>query len=210
MARFLIRCSLFSAMVIAGCASDYKGLHALVPDQQCIQKLKPSGIATSWYTTTIDVVGRHISGLLLVKNMPDSSVRIVFTNEAGIKFLDFEFDAGDEFKVHYIISQLDKKPVIRLLRKDFSLMLGLPFKTGNWQAWQNNGQVLYGVTQKNEKYYFITDKDCASLQRIESGSKRKRMVSLTFFGNDDVQPDSIHFQHHTFAMQIKLRKLAAD
>lgn len=205
-----MRYFLFSVMVLAGCASDYKALRSSVPDQHCIQKLKPSGIVTSWYKTSIDVVGKHISGLLLIKNMPDSSSRIVFTNEAGVKFLDFGFSGKDEFKVHHVISQLDKKPVIRLLRKDFALLLGLPFKTDNWQAWQNDRQVLYGVTQKNENHYFITDKDCASLHRVESGSNRKRMVSLLFFGDDRQQPDSVHLQHHTFAMQIKLRKLATD
>jgi hypothetical protein len=197
-------------VVVAGCASDYKTLRSVVPDLPCINKLKPRGLDTSWYNTSIDVVGKHISGLLLIKNMPDSSTRIVFTNEAGVKFLDFEFTASNEFKVHHIIKQLNKKPVIRLLRNDFALMLGHPFETNTWRAWQTQEHLLYGVSQKNEKHYFITDKDCASLQRIESGSGRKRMVSLVLSGDDHQRPDSIQLQHHTFAMQIKLRKLARD
>lgn len=200
----------FSLLLCFACASDYKMLQPSSPDRSCIDKLKPRGIATSWYDASIDVVGRHISGLLLVKNMPDSSNRIVFTNEAGFKFLDVEFAANGNFKVHHVIRQLDKKPVIRLLQKDFALMLGIPFRDASWSAWHNGGEYFYGVRQKKEMHYFITDKDCASLQRVESGSERKRLVSLTFHGPDAEKPDSIHLKHHTFAMQIRLRKLARD
>ena len=38
-----------------------------------------------------NVVGNHLSGLLLIKKMPDSSTRMVFSNEMGLGFFDFEF-----------------------------------------------------------------------------------------------------------------------
>jgi hypothetical protein len=172
--------------------------------------LRPAGVTTSWYDASIDVVGKHLSGLLLIKEMPDRSTRIVFTNEAGIKFLDFEFPEKGGFKVHHILKQMDKKPVIRLLQNDFSLLLGIPFRAAEWKSWKRENEIFFGASQKNETAYFITDKDCASLQRVESGSKRKRKVSLTFFGNDRQQPDSIHLQHHTFAMQINLKKITRE
>jgi hypothetical protein len=210
MNRFRMRYLSFSLILCIGCASDYKMLQPSSPDQPCIDKLKPAGLVTSWYDASIDVVGKHISGLLLIKNMPDSTNRIVFTNEAGFKFLDFEFAVNGSFKVHHVIRQLDKKPVIRLLKKDFELMLGIPFRNASWKAWRNGNEYFYGVHQKKEMHYFITDKDCASLQQVESGSERKRMVSLIFYGPGAERPDSIQLKHHTFAMQIRLRKLARD
>jgi hypothetical protein len=210
MARFLTKYLLFSIVAGSGCSSEYKAFHPISTDQSCIEKLKPRGLRTSWYNSSIDVVGKHISGLLLIKHMPDSSTRIVFTNEAGVKFLDFEFADDNKFKVHHILKQMDKKPVIRLLQKDFSLMLGIPFRHASWQAWQNENEVYYGVREKKETHYFITGQDCASLHRIESGSRKKRKVSLVLFGSDLKRPDSINLQHHTFAMHIALRKLAKD
>jgi hypothetical protein len=210
MTRFRMRYLLCSLLVISGCASDYKSLRAVPVDQSCLARLKPAGITTSWYDASIDVVGKHLSGLLLIKEMPDRSTRIVFTNEAGIKFLDFEFPEKQGFKVHYILKQMDKKPVIRLLQNDFSLLLGVPFRAADWKSWKTESEIFFGTVQKKETAYFITDKDCASLQRVESGSKRKRKVSLTFFGNDRQQPDSIHLQHHTFAMQIDLKKITRE
>jgi hypothetical protein len=65
-------------LLVTACASDYKARKAVAPDQVCADKIKPVGIKTAWYTTHIDVIGKHISGLLLVKQMPDSSKRVVF------------------------------------------------------------------------------------------------------------------------------------
>ena len=204
-----MRYLLFSMLICLGCASDYHALRPAEADKDCVSKLKPEGIKTAWYDAGIDVMGNHISGLLLFKNMADSSDRVVFTNEAGIKFLDFEWQDTGLFKVHYVISQLNKKAVIALLKKDFELIMGIPFKTLEWTAWKNGNELFYRTSQKKEKHYFITAQDCASLLRIESGSERKRKVTVWLYGNDN-PPDSIRLQHHTFDMQILLKKMTKD
>jgi hypothetical protein len=203
-----IRFLLFSLLLIfSGCASDYKGLKATTVDQTCLDKIKPVALTTAWYSASIDVVGKHISGLLLIKEMPDQSKRIVFTNEAGVTFFDFGFYLNHDFKAHYVIRQLDKKAVVRLLRDDFALLLGIPFENPVWRSWQLKDERYFGVSEKNQNHYFITDKDCSSLQRLESASKRKKKLTISLVGNDLRQPDSIILQHYTFAMKIKLKKL---
>ena len=47
--------------------------------------------STTLYRTQIDVVGKHLSGLLFFKKLPDESFRVVFTNEMGLNFFDFHF-----------------------------------------------------------------------------------------------------------------------
>jgi hypothetical protein len=211
MTRFRIKYLRYSLILLCGCASDYKTLHPTAPRQDCISKFAPKGIQTSLFDAGIDVVGKHISGLLLIKKMPDSSSRVVFTNEAGFKFLDFEFGRSGEFKVHHVIEQLNKKVVIRLLEKDFGLLLALPFKgMPLWKSWEKGAEIYHGVTKNKETHYFITDKDCSSLLRVESASGQKKMVSLLFYGPDQELPDSVKLQHHTFDMQIGLRKINRD
>jgi hypothetical protein len=207
MAKFRIRLLLSSLLLCCACGSEYRSLKPVEADPRCIAKLKPAGLQTSWYNAGIDVVGKHISGLLLLKNMPDKSMRIVFTNEAGITFLDFEFSGDHRFTVHHILKQLDKKVVINLLRKDFELLLGIPFQTNDFRAWSSDREVFYGAPEKKETDYFITDMDCASLHRLETGSKRKKKVTLMLYGTDLSRPDSVNLQHHTFAMRIRLKKI---
>jgi hypothetical protein len=200
-----IRFLLFSLTSILcwNCASDYRHLQAIEPSQECITKLAPTYFRTAWYHASVDVVGNHISGLLLIKSMPDSSYRIVFTNEAGVTFFDFGFLPNGSFKVHNVIKQLNKGPVIQTLRKDFELILGLYFHNRKFETWTAGEDVFYGVNQKKETAYFITSKDCASLRRLELGSRRKRKVTVHLTGEYPL-PTRFELMHHTFDMQIKL------
>lgn len=203
-----MRSLLFSILLVAaGCSSAYKALTPVAMDPVCAERMRPRGIGTSWYTASIDVVGKHLSGLLLIKEMPDSSRRVVFTNEAGITFLDFEFGASGTFQVKQTIKQLNHKAVIELLRKDFALMLGIPFGKGQYTTWSSGDEFFYGVPQKKETAYFITGVDCASLRRLELGSRRKQKVTITFAGTDLRQPDALTIRHYTFNMVIALKKL---
>jgi hypothetical protein len=73
-----------------------------------------------------------------------------------------------------------------------------------------DGEIYYGVSQKKESAYFITDRDCASLQRMELGSNRKRKVTVKLQGSQVASPDSVSIHHHTFAMDIVLKKLVKE
>lgn len=55
--------------------------------------------------------------------MPDSSSRVVFQNEMGFSFFDFKWSTSGAFSVVSIAAQMNKKPLIKLLKKDFELML---------------------------------------------------------------------------------------
>jgi hypothetical protein len=200
---------LFSALFfLAGCASYYKGLtsEALI---SCADEIKPTNLNTTWYTASIDVIGKHLSGLLVVKKMPDASYRLVFTNEAGATFFDFKFQPDGSFQVVSVITQLDKKPVIGTLSKDFELMLGLPFNQ-LLLSWQHNSLKYAGIERDGEKIYFIVNPDCASHGNLEIGSNRKRKVSVSLSGKEPTQPDSILITHYTFDMTIRLTKFDKD
>ena len=49
------------------------------------------------YKTEVNLYGNKFGGLLLIKAMQDSSYRIVFTTETGIKLFDFEPKLGFTF-----------------------------------------------------------------------------------------------------------------
>ena len=208
----LIRYLLFSVSCIFcwSCASDYRYMEAVETNKDCISKLAPIQFNSAWYHASVDVVGKHISGLLLIKNMSDGSYRVVFTNEAGVTFFDFGFTPAGSFKVYNIIKQLDKKPVIQTLRKDFALILGLPFRNASYQTYAMNDEVFFGVKQKKEMAYFITSKDCASLRRLELGSARKRKVTVHLNGQQYPTPDKIELVHDTFSMQINLTRFEKE
>lgn len=204
-----MKCFLFSAGVfLVACSSQYKGLRKVETDHACVESTRPSGMETNWFDASVDVVGRHISGLLLIKSMPDSAYRVVFTNEVGITFFDFAFSSDGGFESKKVISYIDKGPVINTLKKDFSLLLGLHFRR-NVESWVSGNEIFHGVKNDREMFYFVTDTVCSHALRLEMGSKRKRKVSIEFDGESSRRPDEITISHHTFDMVINLKKISA-
>lgn len=207
MLRLQMKCLLFTEiMLLMSCASAYRNLQTYQGDADCLKKFQPK-FTTNWFKATVDVFGKHIGGLLLIKKMPDSSMRVNFMNETGISFLDFEFH-GSEFKVHNVMKALDKNAVINTLRKDFELILMDQINAVNSNSSERNQEVYYFFPENKEKVYFVTNMDCSTLLRVERTSKLKLMVEANFVNPDsNGVPDSVHISHFTFDMQITLKKL---
>jgi hypothetical protein len=201
--RFL----LFSFVILfAGCKSEYGTMSAITPDDACMDRLRPVFKGATWYDTSIGVYGKHFSGLLLIKETGVDTFRTVFTNETGATLFDFEFTGNGGFNIKRVIKQMDRKPVTSTLRDDLSLLLGQAFRKSPAKVMQRGDENFYLFPQKRDIAYFITDKDCASLRRLEMGSKRKRKTSITFEGfADHIKAATI--EHHTFDMTIKLIRI---
>jgi hypothetical protein len=208
-----MRCLLFESIIalcLLGCANDYAHLQKTQNEVDCPDRMLPLVLETSWYDASVDVMGKHLSGLLLIKNMPDSSRRVVFTNEAGLTFFDFSFSKNGQFKPVTVIKQFDRKAVIKTLQTDFALLLGIPFLNGTPERLQANDDVYFAFSEKNGTAYFITNKDCASLQRLEWGDNGKRLVTVRTPGSGYPTPASIEIDHHTFSMNIKLKRIQKE
>jgi hypothetical protein len=191
---------------MAGCSSAYKHLQKTRANPACVLQFKPR-FERALYNTQVDVIGKHLSGILLMKVMPDSSTRLVFSNEIGFKFFDFEFAANGDFKVHYILKQMDKKAVIKTLRKDFELVLMQHLDTTNAFVLTGQNALYYGFPQKKGAFYYITDSSCDRLLRMEKSSSRRAFVQAVMENYSEGMPDTIGINHTNFNFTIGLKKL---
>lgn len=190
-----------------GCRSVYSKMEKVQADPACLQKFQPR-FTKALYTTSVEVVGKHLSGILLIKAMPDSSTRLVFSNEMGFKYFDFEFSAGGVFKVYYILPQMNKKAVLTTLRKDFELVLMQHLHSQNSFVRRKDGLFYYGFPQSKGNNYYITDSACSQLIRMERASTRKPVVTAIVQHGAGGIPDSIGITHTNFNFTIGLKKLA--
>ena len=204
-----MRYLLFSSclLILTACTSSYKQLRKIDGDPLCIQKFQPRFNTTAIYTTQVDILGNHLSGLLVVKTMPDSSIRIVFTSEMGVSFFDFGFFANDSFKVYYIIPKMNRKPVIKTLRKDFQLVLMSDLQKGRPQVFRQNDRIYYAFPQEKGSNYYITDPECRELLEIEKASRRKAIAKVIMKNYVDGVPDTIGISHINFQFTIGLKRL---
>lgn len=191
---------------LLACRSPYKNLQRSAGDVECLEKFRPL-FSTALYNTKVNVIGRHLSGLLLLKQMPDSSIRIVFSSEMGIKFFDFEFSRKGDFKVYYILKQMNKKAVLKTLRKDFEMILMLNMAKESAYVNTDAQNKYYAFPQGKEINYYITDGGCNELVRIEKVSKRKIKVQAIMQRFINGVPDTIGITHRNFNFNIGLKRL---
>lgn len=207
MYRFPMRCLLLISCLVylQSCFAPYKQLQKSAGDVQCVQQFRPV-FTTALYNTQVNVTGRHLSGLLIIKTMPDSSIRIVFSNEAGFKFFDFGF-SGNGFTVYYIYKEMNKKAVIKTLRKDFQLILMNKLDNAGAYLLKKDLVHYYTFPEGKDHYYYITDSLCTRMLRMERGSNRKPVmtaVSQNFTGG---MPDTIGITHTNFNFEIGLKRI---
>ena len=201
----LSSCLLF----VLGCSPSYKQMQSATADVNVLQKFKPV-FTVALYNTTVDVVGNHLSGLLLIKKMSDSSTRMVFSNEMGFGFFDFEFKTDGDFKVHSIMKKLNKKSVIKTLQHDFELVLMNKLDNSNAVVKTNEGLNYFIFPQSKGFNYYITNQNGAELVRMERASNKKTIVEAVMKNYQNGIPDTISITHKTFEFNIGLKRIERD
>jgi len=150
----------------------------------------------------------HLSGLLFFKKTT-TTTHVVFQNEMGISFFDFEWDAQDRFKVNQIIPQLDKPAVIKILRKDLQLFLMIGLNEKTEQQFQKDGFTYNRFDmEKGNAYYLFKDHH---LTTIEAAGKTKvTTITLGAKATKKSLPETSLFKHHKANFTIELQKIETN
>jgi hypothetical protein len=154
----------------------------------------------------VNAVGREFTGILIMKKMADTTIRLVFSTKPGIKIFDFEFLSDSGFRVLYIMKEFDKEAIIKTLRKDFELLLFL-YTNGNNGYLMSNGKMNYYTFPRENGYnYYITDSTCRQLLLMQRASSRKAVVDISLIHLSHGMADSIMIRHRNVNFTIGLSK----
>ena len=198
----LSSCLLF----VVSCSPSYQQMQSAAANVTVLQKFKPA-FTVALYNTTVDVMSNHLSGLLLIKIMPDSTTRVVFSNEMGLGFFDFEFAPDGSFKVYSIMKKLNKKSVIKTLQHDFELVLMNNLDNTKAVVKTNEGLTYFIFPQSKGFNYYITNQSGDELVRMERASNKKIIVEAVMKNYINGIPDTIGISHKTFEFNIGLKRI---
>ena len=209
MARSLMRSLKFlSGVLLFFSCNSYRHMQKNQQKENCVLQFKPE-FNRVIYKTAADVRKIHISGLLIIKRMPDSSTRIVFTNEMGFPYFDFGFGADSGFTVYQITPAMDKQYLIKTLRKDFELILFRNMDKTSSYTLQDSQWIYHAYPQPVGINYYITDIPCTHLVKMQRASEKKPVVEASFPGNmQGNEPDSILIRHLNFNFTISFKKIS--
>lgn len=204
--RYLLLNSLLLLM-LASCSSAYRGLQRADNDAAtCLERFRPKIEQPVLYATQVDVLQHHLSGLLYFKPMENGSMRVVFMSEMGMKFFDFEFGKDGSFTKHYMLPKMDKKAVVKTLRKDFEMVL-MRQNAAQATVYTMNGQRYTAFDLPKGKIYYVTDGDCRELLRVENGSKRRPVAEAFMTHYRNGVPDSLLVRHKNFTFTISSQRV---
>ena len=159
------------------------------------------------YRAHITIDTNQLSGLLIIKKVADSSYRIAFVTEVGLKIFEMEFltNKKKSFIKHSCLSYLDRKPIINTLRRDFESIFM------NFAAWKTpkiktteNGKI-YSYCRGGKRYYYCNK--AGDIIKI----KRKRLFTtreiITIKNIKNPYPSQILIEHQRVGLKIELEFL---
>lgn len=118
--RFLISISLCLYLLLFGGGNAYAHVALFGKDQPLITLNTEH---SQRYDMNLRVGKHHFSGMLIIKEMQGGEVRIISTTYFGLSLFDISIRKTGEFIVNKCIEPMQRKALLKLLERDFKLLL---------------------------------------------------------------------------------------
>lgn len=155
----------------------------------------------------MDIYKNHVSGILIIKKISETTHRVVLTSDFGNKLIDFEISEND-FKLNYVLPDLDKKIVINFLRNDFQQLLKQKYPVT--ESFENENSKIYLSKMDKKGYYLFFNKENNLLKQIVYTKNNKEKIDFTFDAKKNTFADSLNLQHKDFKINIKLFQITEN
>lgn len=154
------------------------------------------------YKAKIEAFGKFFGGILVVKKLKEEHHRIAFTTEFGAKIFDFEFEKNN-FKVNYVVEALDKKMVIKNLRKNFQLLVKESFPV--YKKYVDADYSVYQARHNKQHYFYFFSKESGLLEKMVQTSKTKEKVVVLFEAKESQFAYQVQIVHQKMPLKIDLQ-----
>lgn len=204
MHRFLRQSFLYSILLLSLISCKTYQLTDVKPAPDTLktaENLYFSSGADYVYKCQMDIYGNPVSGILIIKKTEGSAHRVALTSDFGNKLIDFTISDTD-FKVNYVVPDLDRKIVINFLKNDFRRLLKKQYPVN--QAFENPQFRIYLSQSGREKYYLFFDKESEMLRQIIYTEKDREKIDFSFGAKKHIFADSIQLQHRDYKISIRL------
>ena len=156
------------------------------------------------YKSSISVFGRDFGGIFIAKKINDTTHRIVFTTEFGNKLFDFEI-SGNEFKVNFILEELDRKIILNMLKRDFMLLLKKEFVVE--EQFEKGDITVFKSLENNRFNFLFVGKKTLKLEKLVHSTKSKEKISIEYLSGNNTLADKITIDHKNIKLRVELNYL---
>lgn len=160
------------------------------------------------YKTSIDVLNKHFSGLVILKQTDSIVKHLVFITELGMKMFDIEIK-DTSMNMVYVFEPLNKPGLIRLLKHDFRAILLLHDKNQMLGLKTKHQKDSLYLLKSNQHVSFYTFQNRNQLHLQEQFKGRKRLNKIQYQFADSTQSyQQINFKSYGFVkVKIELTEI---
>lgn len=108
------------------------------------------------YKATIDVLNKHFSGLIVLKQTDRDTKHLVFVTELGMRMFDFEIK-GDNMKAVFVFEPLNKPKLINALTMNFKNMLLIQWSQNVAKICEKSGKEYLHLLHGQHNLFLFTD-----------------------------------------------------
>ncbi|WP_312823158.1 hypothetical protein [Epilithonimonas sp.] len=177
------------------------GVKSISNSKTTVENLYFSSNEDYIYKCQLDIYNNHVSGILIIKKINQTTHRVAMTSDFGNKLIDFELSDND-FKLNYVLPDLDKKIVINFLKNDFQRLLKREYPVT--ESFEDDNSKIYLSKINNQSYYLFYNKDNSLLKKVVYTKSNREKIDFTFDAKKHIFADSIDLQHKDFNINIKL------
>ena len=155
MRRFRIIFLLLSSLIFTSCAhhklASYKKKGDLKLSDEDLSPFSPADKAVK-YKTSIDVLNKHFTGLIILKQTDADTKHLVFVTELGMSMFDFVIK-GDSMKPVFVFDALNKPQMVNALLRNFETIFFVKWRNKSLELREKSNKViLYLKEGKHEMF----------------------------------------------------------
>jgi hypothetical protein len=159
------------------------------------------------FKATMDIGKHHMSGLVYIKKLNDSTYRMLFNNEIGMKFFDLEVSRM-QFIIHSCYPSLDRKNLMSILKNDLRVLFFMSHQATMVRKEYSDSLKQERFTVKSEtgtwSCYITGDKNIRS---IESEGKLIRKTKISFKDQSQDNKGQIVIANPVIGLVIHLKMI---
>ncbi len=154
------------------------------------------------YKTEINLFKNYFSGITVIKKISKKTYRIVFMNETGMKFFDFEISPED-YKIHHIFKPMNKKIFVKLLINDYRLILMNNINTEQAKKYLTKNKQTFVIKPNKSSTFYFFDTKTGLPERVEKYSYFRKIITINYLEYKNNKPQKIKINHKNILFKME-------
>jgi len=187
MRRYRIISLLLSSIILTSCAynklASYKKKSDVQVTNSVIKPVIPESSAVK-YKAAIDVLNKHFTGLIVLKQTDPDTRHLVFVTELGMRMFDFEMK-GDSMKPVFVFDALNKPKLVTALLKNFETILLVKWFNKTAEIKEKSGKEILHLTNAKQHLFLSKNPDQYVMEQkvFNKHKKETRTIYTSSYSN---------------------------